>query len=243
MLKKVQFYHNKSIDLWRMGCSLPNPERLTSKIPDCQFYPFPEGNKDLLEKILKKILGGHSFFFIRKAVVGKTKVFENHSQVSVLVNSIHTPNASRFLLDWTHAAKSTLIYKGSNQDPTKQNPLNIWSWPVPKACVRTAKEKDFTKRKLRKKMIVLELMAFLVTVTQRLRLWVAFILFLSVRKYNSVSLMSTLPKDKKQEKGYFTSVILVGEELFYRTVVGIWMGTKFPQKAWDQFFCSISFSQ
>ena len=52
MQKKIAFYHDKSIDMLKLGCTLPNLANIwLHKSTDAKFYPFTEGDKDFLGKI------------------------------------------------------------------------------------------------------------------------------------------------------------------------------------------------
>ena len=75
MQKMITFYHDKDIDMLQFGCTLPNlPNICSHKCSDAKFYPFTEGDKDLLEKIRDDVSGPSIFFtfkfdesFIRKS--------------------------------------------------------------------------------------------------------------------------------------------------------------------------------
>ena len=71
MRKMTEFYHQKEIDVSKLGCTLPNLANLgLHKSLDSKFSPFTESDKDfLLEKIRENIVGGPSILFTRKAVV------------------------------------------------------------------------------------------------------------------------------------------------------------------------------
>ena len=70
MQKMIAFYHDKDIDMLKLGCTLPNLANIClHKSTDTQFYPFTEGDKGLLEKIREDHVGGPSIVFTRKAVV------------------------------------------------------------------------------------------------------------------------------------------------------------------------------
>ena len=57
----------------KLGCTLPNLVNIClRKSTDAKFYPFTEGDKDLLEKIREDVVGGPSIVFTRKAVVDET---------------------------------------------------------------------------------------------------------------------------------------------------------------------------
>ena len=73
MQKMIEFYHNKGIDMLKLGCTLPNLANIClHKSTDSKFYPFTEPDKDLLEKIREDMVGGPSNVFTRKAVVDET---------------------------------------------------------------------------------------------------------------------------------------------------------------------------
>ena len=70
MQKMIGFYHNKGIDMLKLGCTLPNLANISlHKSTDSKFYPFTESDKDLLDKIREDMVGGPSFVFTRTAVV------------------------------------------------------------------------------------------------------------------------------------------------------------------------------
>ena len=73
MQKMIAFYHNKGIDMLKLGCTLPNLANVClHKSIDSKFYPFTESDKDLLEKTREDMVGGLSIVFTRKAVVDET---------------------------------------------------------------------------------------------------------------------------------------------------------------------------
>ena len=75
MQKMIVFYHDKDIDMLKLGCTLPNLANIClHKSTDAKVYPFTEGDKDLLEKIWEDVVGGPSIVFTRKAVVDETSI-------------------------------------------------------------------------------------------------------------------------------------------------------------------------
>ena len=51
MQKTIAFYHDKDIDILKLGCTLPKLAYIClHKTTDAKFYPFTERDKDLLEK-------------------------------------------------------------------------------------------------------------------------------------------------------------------------------------------------
>ena len=70
MQKMIAFSHDKFIDMLKLGCTLPNLANIClHKSTDSKFYPFTEGDKDLLEKIEKTSMVAHLSFLHEKAVV------------------------------------------------------------------------------------------------------------------------------------------------------------------------------
>ena len=73
MQKMIAFHHDKDINMLKLGCTLPNLAIIClHKSTDASFYPFIEGDKDLLQKIREGVVGGPSIVFTRKAVVDET---------------------------------------------------------------------------------------------------------------------------------------------------------------------------
>ena len=73
MQKMIAFYHDKDIDMLKLSCTLPNLANIClHKSTDAKFYPFTQGDKDLLEKVGEDVVGGPSIVFTHKAVVDKT---------------------------------------------------------------------------------------------------------------------------------------------------------------------------
>ena len=73
MQKMIAFYHEKNIDVLKLSCTLPSLANIClHKSTDAKFYPFTEGDKDLLIKIREDAVGGPSIAFTLKAVVVET---------------------------------------------------------------------------------------------------------------------------------------------------------------------------
>ena len=71
--KLIAVYHNKDIDMLKLGCFLPNLANIRShKSTEANVYPFTQGDEDLLEKMREDVLGGPFIVFTRKAVVDET---------------------------------------------------------------------------------------------------------------------------------------------------------------------------
>ena len=56
----------------KLVCTLPNLANICLHKSDAKFYPFTEGDKDLLEKIREDVVGGLSIVFTRNAVIDET---------------------------------------------------------------------------------------------------------------------------------------------------------------------------
>ena len=68
--KDIAFHPDKDIDILELCCTLPNLAYFRlHKSTDAKFFPFTKGDKDLLEKNRKDVVGGPSIVFTRKAVV------------------------------------------------------------------------------------------------------------------------------------------------------------------------------
>ena len=75
MQKMMEFYHNKGIDMLKLGCTLPNLANIClHKSTISKFYPFVEADKDLRDKIREDMTGDPSIVFTRKAIVDQTYI-------------------------------------------------------------------------------------------------------------------------------------------------------------------------
>ena len=86
MTKMVNFYHEKGIDMLKLGCTLPNLANIClHSSTNTKFYPFTEADKDLLQKIRDDMTGGPSIVFTRKAVVGETYIRDSANVCKTIV--------------------------------------------------------------------------------------------------------------------------------------------------------------
>ena len=68
MQKLIPFYHDKEIDMLKVSCISPNlADICLHKSTGAKFYPFTEGDKDLLENIREHVVDGPSIVFTRKS--------------------------------------------------------------------------------------------------------------------------------------------------------------------------------
>ena len=69
------FYHDKDIDMLKLGCTIPILANIClHKSTDTKFYPFTEGDEDLLEKLSEDVVGGPYIVFTRKEVADDTVI-------------------------------------------------------------------------------------------------------------------------------------------------------------------------
>ena len=86
MQKMLELYHNKGIDMLKLGCTLPNLANIRlHKSTNSKFYPFTESDKVLLEKRRENMVGGTSIVFARKAVVDETFIRKSSSLCKSIV--------------------------------------------------------------------------------------------------------------------------------------------------------------
>ena len=73
MQKIMELYHNKGIDMLKLGGTLPNLANIClHKSTNNKFYPFVEADKGVHDKIREDMTDAPSIVFTRKAVVGQT---------------------------------------------------------------------------------------------------------------------------------------------------------------------------
>ena len=69
----VHFYHNKGIDMVKLGCTLQKLATICfHKSTAAKFYLFTESDRDFLAKIREDMVDGRSDVFTMKAVVDET---------------------------------------------------------------------------------------------------------------------------------------------------------------------------
>ena len=86
MQKMVQFYHQKEIDMLKLGCTLPNLANIfLQKSTNEKIYPFCESDRDLCEKSREDMTGGPSIVFTRKAVVDETFIRDSSNVCKSIV--------------------------------------------------------------------------------------------------------------------------------------------------------------
>ena len=131
--KMIAFYHDKDIDMLKLGYTSPNLANIClHKSTDAKFYPFTEGDKDLLEKIREEVVGGPSIIFTRTAVVDETFIRKTTNLCKSIVGidasqlnsySMCQPMPTGLLRIATSFQKRVNSYL----DKTRPAALKIWS--------------------------------------------------------------------------------------------------------------------
>ena len=131
MRKMIEIYHNKGIDMLKLGCTLPNLANIClHKSTDSKFYPFTESDKDLLEKIREDMVGGPSFVFTRKAVVDETfirkssnlcKSFVGIDASQLYPNSMCQPMPTGLYTRWENDSETKRFTARQNKSRSFEN--------------------------------------------------------------------------------------------------------------------------
>ena len=139
MQKMVAIYHDKAIDMLKLGCTLPNLANIClHKSTDYKFYPFFSSDSDLLEKIWEDMTGGPSIVFTRKAVANETFIRKSNTlcksivgiDASQLYNSILILCVRICPQDCIRDGTTMKKHKKSRQDKIEFEHLKIWSCPL-----------------------------------------------------------------------------------------------------------------
>ena len=158
MQKTIAFYHDKDIDMLELDCTSPNLANIClHKSTDAKFYPFAEGNKDLLEKIREDVVGGPSIVFTRKAVVDEN-LFENQQTFANILFGLTLANYTPTLcvnprrLVFIRVGFSIQNRVDSYLDRTRPAALKIWSCLISNEQDQNVKLKASLQQAHRKKI-------------------------------------------------------------------------------------------
>ena len=173
MQKVTAFYHDKDIDMLKLGCTLPNLANIcVHKSTDAKFYPFTEADKGLLEEILEDAVGGPSIVFIRKAVVDETFVRKSSNLCKSIVGidasqlypySMCQPMPTGLYARWHFVSIQKLV--DSYLDKTRPAVLKIWSCPISNEQDQNVKLIAFLQQADRRKLTASVLMGFVLIAT------------------------------------------------------------------------------
>ena len=133
MQKVIEFYHQKEVDMLKLGCTLPNLANIClHKSTDSKFHPFTEGDKDLLEKIREDMVGGPSIVFPRKDVVDETIIRKSTNLCKSIVGidasqfypySMRQPMPTGLYTRWNYDTESRKIFPWQNKTRSFENML------------------------------------------------------------------------------------------------------------------------
>ena len=170
MQKMSVFYRDKDVDMVKFCCTLPNlANNCLHKSTDANFYPFTEGDKDVLEKTREDVAGGPSIGFTRKAVVDEAFFEKQQTYANLLLGltlANHTPtrcvNPCRPIFMrvgiWTQNRVDSYL------DKTRPAALKIWSCPISNEQDQNVKLKASLQQANRRKFTASVLMGFVLVV-------------------------------------------------------------------------------
>ena len=187
----IAFYHDKDIDMLKLGCTLPNLANIClHKSTDVKFYPFTEADKDLLEKIREDVVGGPSIVFTRKAVVDETFIRKSTNICKSIVGidasqlypySMCQPMPTGLYTRWDIDSETSRFTPRQNKTRSFESLFfNVQDLLV--------KLRASTLQVDRRKLIASVLMGFVLIAILCLKQWVAFITFVPVKSCAHLSL-------------------------------------------------------
>ena len=192
----IAFYHDKDVDMLKLGCTLPNLANIClHKSTDAKFYPFTEADKDLSEKNREDVVGGPSIVFTRKAVVDRTFIRKSTNICKSIVGtdvsqlypySMCQPMPTGLYTRWDFDSETSRFTPQQN----KARILRMWSYPVSNEQDQIVMLKTSLQPADTIKLTALVLTAFVLLATLCLKLWVAFTTSVFVKKYVPLLLKS-----------------------------------------------------
>ena len=194
MQKVIAFYHGKNIDMLKLGCTLPNLANIClHKSSDAKFYPFMEGDKDLLDKIWEDVVGGpsivlHAKQLLMKLLSGSLQLYASLLLGLTLANYIPTRCVNPCLPVLIRIGIWTQKRVNSHLDKTRPVALKIWSCLIFDEQDLIVKLRAFTLQADRRKLTAWVLMRFVPIAILCLKQWVAFTTFVTVKSSAHLSL-------------------------------------------------------
>ena len=194
MQKKMAFYHNKSIVILKLDCTLPDLANIgLPKSTDAKNNPFTEVDKGLLEKNREDVVGGPFGVFTRKALVDETFVRKSRN----ICNSFVGIDARRPCPYSMFQRMSTGLYTQWDVDSEtssftpRQIKTRSFENMVMSYCQRIrpdCKIENFYTTGRQKKLNASVLMGFVLIAICYLKQWVAFTTFDGVKSSAHLSL-------------------------------------------------------
>ena len=187
MQKMIAFYHDKYIDLLKLGFTLPDLTNIClHKSTDAKFYPITEGDKDLLEKIREDVVGGHLSFLHAKQLLMKLLSESLQTYANLLLglmpaNYTPTRSANPCLPVFIRVGISTQKPADSHLDKTRPVALKIWSCLIFNVQDLIVKMRASTLQADRRNLIASVLMDFVLIAILCSKQWAAFTTFVSAK--------------------------------------------------------------
>ena len=130
MQKMIDFYRDKDMDMLKLGFTLTNLANICfHKSTDAKFYPFTEGDKDLLEKVREDV-GGASIVFTRKSVDNETFIRKSTNLCKSIVGidarqlypySICQPMPTGLFTQWDFDSETSRFMPRQNKTRSFEN--------------------------------------------------------------------------------------------------------------------------
>ena len=194
MQKMIAFYHDKNIDMLKLGCTLHNLANICPhKSTDAKFYPFTEGDKDLLEKVPEDVVGGPSIVFTHKAVVDETFIRKSRNICKSIVGfdssqlypySMCQPMPTGLYTRWDIDSETGRFTHRQNKTRCFENMVMSYFLRTRPDC----KIESFDTTGRQKKIDRSVLIAFVLIATLFLKQWDAFTTFVPVKSCAHLSL-------------------------------------------------------
>ena len=187
--KKIAFYHDKDIDMLKLGCTLENWANIClHQLALANFYSFMEGFTDLLEKKREAVVGDLSIVFTWKLILDEDFNRESTKNVNLLVGLMlvnYTPNPC--INPWRpvfirigtsiHRRVDSRLYK------TRPEASKRWSCPIFNQQDQNVEFKDSNLKAKTRKLTASVLINFDLIATLFSKQWTALIIFVPFKKY------------------------------------------------------------
>ena len=231
MQKMIAFYHDKDIDMLKLGSTL-------HKSTDAKFYPFTEGDRDLLEKIREDVVGGPSIVFTRKAIVDETFIGKSTNICKSIVGidasqpypySMCQPMSTGLYTRWHIDSETSGFTPRQNKTRSFENMVMSYFQRTRPDC----KIESFYTTGRQKKTTPSVVMGFVLIAILCLKQWVAFTSFvpanssthLSLKKISNVVVgkekLDELRRGYIQEKSFTVIEMWECEWRFYKTATNV----------------------
>ena len=190
----IAFYHDKGIDMFKLGCTLPSLANIClHNCINAEFYPITEEDKNLLEKIEKTSLVVHLSSLHAKQLLMKLLSENLQTYANLLLGLLpanYTPTRCANLCPPVFIRVGISIQKPVDSHPDKTRPvaLKIWSGLIFDVQDLIVKLRASTLQADRRNLITSVLMGFVLIAILCLKQWVAFTTFVPVKSSAHLSL-------------------------------------------------------